>query len=240
MLVSMCADVPSRVHGAQMIDAARAYPTCLPARPIALTARPAQHRAPGRRPHEHSATSRFRQTHRRHRPYRSVRAILSSYPRAVGRGASALLASTHAGRTPVRSLAVEEVLAAGRMPDVWAAGQTKSRTPKYRFGLGRTPNRRKHVVMSIVPSAERPARDSIRRAHLNPSDTREAIFGSFDGMTSTLGVVAGLLATKSNASHIVAGATGIAVAATIGMGPANTSPTTSATCARRWSWPWPP
>ncbi|MGB0091919.1 MAG: hypothetical protein WBP81_05235 [Solirubrobacteraceae bacterium] len=67
--------------------------------------------------------------------------------------------------------------------------------------------------MSVVPSTERPARDSIRRAQLNPSDTREAIFGSFDGMTSTLGVVAGLLATKSNASHIVAGAIGIAVAA---------------------------
>ncbi len=49
-------------------------------------------------------------------------------------------------------------------------------------------------------------------------DLREAIFGSFDGMTSTLGVVAGLLATKANASHIVAGAIGIAVAATIGMG----------------------
>jgi len=50
------------------------------------------------------------------------------------------------------------------------------------------------------------------------SDLREAIFGSFDGMTSTLGVVAGLLATRANASHIVAGAIGIAVAATIGMG----------------------
>ena len=53
---------------------------------------------------------------------------------------------------------------------------------------------------------------------LDPSDTREAIFGSFDGMTSTLGVVAGLLATKSSAPHIVAGAIGIAVAATVGMG----------------------
>lgn len=49
-------------------------------------------------------------------------------------------------------------------------------------------------------------------------DLREAIFGSFDGMTSTLGVIAGLLATHANASHIVAGAIGIAVAATIGMG----------------------
>lgn len=50
------------------------------------------------------------------------------------------------------------------------------------------------------------------------SDTKEAIFGSFDGMTSTLGVVAGLLATHSSASHILAGAIGIAVAATVGMG----------------------
>ncbi len=74
--------------------------------------------------------------------------------------------------------------------------------------------------MSAVPSSKS-KRDSIRRLRLHPSDpsdTREAIFGSFDGMTSTLGVVAGLLATKSNASHIVAGAIGIAVAATIGMG----------------------
>jgi VIT1/CCC1 family predicted Fe2+/Mn2+ transporter len=53
---------------------------------------------------------------------------------------------------------------------------------------------------------------------LSPSDAKEAIFGSFDGMTSTLGVVAGLLATNSSAPHIVAGAIGIAVAATIGMG----------------------
>ena len=59
---------------------------------------------------------------------------------------------------------------------------------------------------------------SSTRLGLSPSDAKEAIFGSFDGMTSTLGVVAGLLATKSSASHIVAGAIGIAVAATIGMG----------------------
>jgi VIT1/CCC1 family predicted Fe2+/Mn2+ transporter len=49
-------------------------------------------------------------------------------------------------------------------------------------------------------------------------DIREAIFGSFDGMTSTLGVVAGLLATKASASHVIAAAIGIAVAATVGMG----------------------
>jgi VIT family len=56
------------------------------------------------------------------------------------------------------------------------------------------------------------------RLGLSASDAKEAIFGSFDGITSTLGVVAALLATKSSAPHIVAGAIGIAVAATIGMG----------------------
>src|ERR1700759_4765177 len=60
--------------------------------------------------------------------------------------------------------------------------------------------------------------DKAVATRLSANDAREAIFGSFDGMTSTLGVVAGLIATKSSASHIVAGAIGIAVAATIGMG----------------------
>lgn len=50
------------------------------------------------------------------------------------------------------------------------------------------------------------------------SDLREAIFGSFDGMTSTLGVVAGLLVTNAAAPKILAAAIGIAVAATVGMG----------------------
>jgi VIT1/CCC1 family predicted Fe2+/Mn2+ transporter len=49
-------------------------------------------------------------------------------------------------------------------------------------------------------------------------DRREEIFGSFDGMTSTLGVIAGLLATGASANKILAAAIGIAVAATIGMG----------------------
>jgi hypothetical protein len=74
--------------------------------------------------------------------------------------------------------------------------------------------------MSIVP-ASRPDRNASQRRgglQLSASDAREAIFGSFDGMTSTLGVVAGLLATRSSAPHIVGGAIGIAVAATIGMG----------------------
>jgi VIT1/CCC1 family predicted Fe2+/Mn2+ transporter len=60
--------------------------------------------------------------------------------------------------------------------------------------------------------------DKAVATRLSANDAREAIFGSFDGMTSTLGVVAGLIATKSSAPHIVAGAIGIAVAATIGMG----------------------
>jgi len=55
-------------------------------------------------------------------------------------------------------------------------------------------------------------------AHLGAADLKEAIFGSFDGMTSTLGVVAGLLAAHASAPKIVAAAIGIAVAATVGMG----------------------
>jgi len=55
-------------------------------------------------------------------------------------------------------------------------------------------------------------------ARLTATDLKGAIFGSFDGMTSTLGVVAGLLATDASASKIVAAAIGIAVAATVGMG----------------------
>jgi VIT1/CCC1 family predicted Fe2+/Mn2+ transporter len=74
--------------------------------------------------------------------------------------------------------------------------------------------------MSVVPAQtpEPQAPRSRTRPRMRASDAREAIFGSFDGMTSTLGVVAGLLATGSSAPHIVAGAIGIAVAATIGMG----------------------
>jgi VIT1/CCC1 family predicted Fe2+/Mn2+ transporter len=74
--------------------------------------------------------------------------------------------------------------------------------------------------VSIVPASrpERKASEPRGRLQLSASDTREAIFGSFDGMTSTLGVIAGLLATRSPAPHVVAGAIGIAVAATIGMG----------------------
>ncbi len=49
-------------------------------------------------------------------------------------------------------------------------------------------------------------------------DLTQAIFGSFDGMTSTLGVVSGLLATHATAPKILAAAIGIAVAATVGMG----------------------
>src|SRR5271157_5270773 len=57
-----------------------------------------------------------------------------------------------------------------------------------------------------------------RSATPGGTDAREAIFGSFDGMTSTLGVVSGLLAANATAPKILAGAIGIAVAATVGMG----------------------
>ena len=50
-------------------------------------------------------------------------------------------------------------------------------------------------------------------------DLRQAIFGSFDGLTSALGVIAGLLAAGvHDGGRILAGALGLAVAATIGMG----------------------
>ncbi len=76
------------------------------------------------------------------------------------------------------------------------------------------------ATSSSGPSPTSPAAHDIagKPGRLHPTDAREAIFGSFDGMTSTLGVVAGLLATKASPNHIVAGAIGIAVAATIGMG----------------------
>lgn len=73
------------------------------------------------------------------------------------------------------------------------------------------------VVAAPPPSSEK-AREPAGNATREGGATREAIFGSFDGMTSTLGVVAGLLATKASAHHVLAGAIGIAVAATIGMG----------------------
>lgn len=75
-----------------------------------------------------------------------------------------------------------------------------------------------------APASGAPPRTVARPDHAEGTakgeqpDAREAIFGSFDGMTSTLGVVAGLLATKASASHVVAAAIGIAVAATVGMG----------------------
>jgi hypothetical protein len=63
-----------------------------------------------------------------------------------------------------------------------------------------------------------PRGPAVSTVRLQAADLKEAIFGSFDGMTSTLGVVAGLLATHASASKIVAASIGIAVAATVGMG----------------------
>ena len=63
-----------------------------------------------------------------------------------------------------------------------------------------------------------PVADKAGETGLAAGNLKEAIFGSFDGMTSTLGVVAGLLATHATAPKIVAAAIGIAVAATVGMG----------------------
>lgn len=54
---------------------------------------------------------------------------------------------------------------------------------------------------------------------LSPDDTRETIFGSLDGLTSCLGVIAGLVAAGTHSGpKILAGSIGLAVAATAGMG----------------------
>ena len=53
---------------------------------------------------------------------------------------------------------------------------------------------------------------------MSKDDLREAIFGSFDGMTSTLGVIAGLLVAGTHSgSRILAASIGLAIAATVGM-----------------------
>jgi VIT1/CCC1 family predicted Fe2+/Mn2+ transporter len=50
-------------------------------------------------------------------------------------------------------------------------------------------------------------------------DLKQAIFGSFDGLTSALGVITGLIVAGTHTgSRILAGALGLAVAATVGMG----------------------
>jgi VIT1/CCC1 family predicted Fe2+/Mn2+ transporter len=50
-------------------------------------------------------------------------------------------------------------------------------------------------------------------------DAREAIFGSFDGITSALGVITGLIVAGTHSgARILAASLGLAVAATVGMG----------------------
>jgi len=71
---------------------------------------------------------------------------------------------------------------------------------------------------TVIQSGAAGGGNVLSRARLGAADLKEAIFGSFDGMTSTLGVVAGLLATHASAPKIIAAAIGIAVAATVGMG----------------------
>ncbi len=50
-------------------------------------------------------------------------------------------------------------------------------------------------------------------------DLQQAVFGCFDGLTSALGVIAGLIVAGTHTGpRILAGALGLAVAATVGMG----------------------
>ena len=74
------------------------------------------------------------------------------------------------------------------------------------------------TIESVSQRATGRVRRALSRTRSGSPDRKEAIFGSFDGMTSTLGVVAGLLATHATPSKILAAAIGIAVAATTGMG----------------------
>jgi hypothetical protein len=54
---------------------------------------------------------------------------------------------------------------------------------------------------------------------MTKADLTEAVFGTFDGLTSALGVIAGLVvAGTHDGRRILAAALGLAVAATIGMG----------------------
>jgi VIT1/CCC1 family predicted Fe2+/Mn2+ transporter len=73
------------------------------------------------------------------------------------------------------------------------------------------------TIASVSQRATGALRVALSRTRAGSPDRKEAIFGSFDGMTSTLGVVAGLLAAHATPTKILAGAIGIAVAATTGM-----------------------
>jgi VIT1/CCC1 family predicted Fe2+/Mn2+ transporter len=75
--------------------------------------------------------------------------------------------------------------------------------------------------MSFTPARDRSdagACSAVRRAGIGRADAREAIFGSFDGMTSTRGPVSGAARNEGNRTPHRRRAIGIAVAAPIGMG----------------------
>jgi len=57
------------------------------------------------------------------------------------------------------------------------------------------------------------------RTTMSRDDLRQAIFGSFDGLTSALGVITGLVVAGTHSgSRILAASLGLAIAATVGMG----------------------
>ncbi len=59
---------------------------------------------------------------------------------------------------------------------------------------------------------------AFRPQALSRDDLRQAIFGSFDGLTSALGVITGLIVAGTHiSSRILAACLGLAVAATVGM-----------------------
>jgi hypothetical protein len=57
------------------------------------------------------------------------------------------------------------------------------------------------------------------RTPMSRDDLRQAIFGGFDGLTSALGVITGLIVAGTDTGpRILAASLGLAVAATVGMG----------------------
>lgn len=73
------------------------------------------------------------------------------------------------------------------------------------------------VAPAELGAAVKPPLSRERRT-VSRDDLRQAIFGSFDGLTSALGVITGLIvAGTHSSSRILAASLGLAVAATVGM-----------------------
>jgi len=88
------------------------------------------------------------------------------------------------------------------------------------------------AIESVGQRATGRVRRALSRTRSGSPDRKEAISGSFDGMTSTLGVVAGLLAAHATPSKILAAAIGIGWGR---VGRLSGAVITDRLAARRWS-----